>query len=381
MERLVAKYAAKLEAAGLTPPGAALVAGLDADLVWNRTDPACAELEKLFAGLNINALILAPLNEPYQTMVSALAAEGAEAIHPRDSETRTMLHDLPIVRSLTAAELLPALKRRKGAIVPGHGVVAWGTVGPEQAFVHASSIAFACFVKFLDDALQGGGRGSGKSAAALVRDHLPELPEEPPALMCAPFSSAADCLAAVSEAGRWTVDYRLVDSFFGNVSCFHDGVLYISQTAAPLDELEGCVDACPLDGSSCAGITASSELTAHREIVTRGEVRTILHGHPRFAVVMSMQCDRADCPDRERCHTRCPHARRVAGVPIVPGEVGTGPYGLCHTLPPAVAGERGALVYGHGFFAVGREDFNEPFACLLEVERECRRLCLEALGG
>jgi hypothetical protein len=35
-------------------------------------------------------------------------------------------------------------------------------------------------------------------------------------------------------------------------------------------------------------------------------------------------------------------------------------------------GRRGVIVYGHGLFAVGREDFRESFATLLSVENFCR---------
>ncbi len=55
--------------------------------------------------------------------------------------------------------------------------------------------------------------------------------------------------------------------------------------------------------------------------------------------------------------------------------MGTGPYGLCNTLPQALnaeGGRRGAIVYGHGLFATGRQDFRQAFATLLEVERFCR---------
>jgi ribulose-5-phosphate 4-epimerase/fuculose-1-phosphate aldolase len=174
------------------------------------------------------------------------------------------------------------------------------------------------------------------------------------------------------EAGRYTVEYRLVDSFFGNISYLLDDVLYISQTGSSLDELEACIDPCPLDGSSCAAITASSEFTAHREIVTTTGMRAVLHGHPKFAAILSMDCRKQDCEHAGRCHTSCPEKRFVEDVPIVPGEVGTGRFGLCNTLPPAMAGHRGVIVYGHGLFTVGRHDFTDAFTHLLDIERMCR---------
>jgi ribulose-5-phosphate 4-epimerase/fuculose-1-phosphate aldolase len=149
--------------------------------------------------------------------------------------------------------------------------------------------------------------------------------------------------------------------------------VYISQTGSSLDKLAGCIDPCPLDDTSCAGITASSELVAHTDIYLRSESQTILHGHPPFAVILSMDCEVPDCPNRGQCHTRCSHARFIQDIAIVPGEVGTGPTGLCHTLPPAITGRRGAIVWGHGLFTAGDTDFNEPFRNLLEIEQMCRQ--------
>ena len=63
------------------------------------------------------------------------------------------------------------------------------------------------------------------------------------------------------EAGHQTVAYRLVDSYFGNISCRLGDTVYISQTGSSLDALAGCIDPCPLDDSSCAGITAWREIS------------------------------------------------------------------------------------------------------------------------
>ena len=43
-------------------------------------------------------------------------------------------------------------------------------------------------------------------------------------------------------------------------------------------------------------------------------------------------------------------------------------------------GRRGVIVYGHGLFTVGRTDFNEAFANLLDIERSCRQSYFESVG-
>jgi ribulose-5-phosphate 4-epimerase/fuculose-1-phosphate aldolase len=378
MERLVRKYADKLVAQGLCEPGAPLVGGLDADLFWNRQDERCETLEEVVNGLNINSILFARPAEPYFSLLNTIAGAVADAIYPEDCETRTFLHDIPVSQEFSASTITAALKKRKSVFIPDRGIVTFGTVSPEQAFVTFSSVCFAGFVKFFADYLENAKQGHGveeekKTFSAAIdayRGYLDRLDPEP-SLAAGPFTRKEAVIEAMIEAGKLTVDYRMVDSYFGNISYRFGDTVYISQTASSLDELAGCIDAVPLDGSSCAGITASSEYTAHRDILTETDNKAILHGHPKFTVVMSMLCEKEACTGRETCHLKCSEKRFVGDIPIVPGEVGTGPHGLWRTLPPAIQGNRGALVYGHGLFTVGRVDFTDAFRNMLEIERMC----------
>jgi len=397
----LAKYAAKLAQAGLCAPGEPLLAALDDELCFSHAhDPRQPLAEAVIHGLGASALLLAEPIEVCQATMNAMArqalANGERAIIPGDCETRTFLHDLPIVDILVPDAVIDALTRRKGCIILHEGralMAASGSVSPEQTFVTASSLAFACFAAYfarhLADARAGllteERRGEFANVRALLEADLARLPDEPPTLLPGPFADADQARAAMVQAGRAVVDFALVDSSFGNLSCRQqtpDGeLLLISQTGSALDELSGLIDPCRMDETSCVGLTASSEYPAHKAIYDGGPAKTILHGHPRFAVVLSMDCDRPDCPGRGNCHRVCDTPRAVAHaasglfIPIVPGEVGAGPFGLCNTLPPALNGQggrRGAIVYGHGLFATGREDFRDAFATLLEVEHFCR---------
>jgi len=384
MEQLIRKYVDKLVRSGLAEGGAPLMGARDAELFWNREDKARPLLEEVFAGLHISALLFASPAEPYRTAVEFLARTAPKGIiEPQDTETRTFLHDLPVVAAFDSRGIIRALKNRKCAIIPGRGIVTSGTVSPEQAFVTYSSACFACFVKFFADYLRdsraGGASPEQQKAFQQAARHLAPPARLDFSLLTGPFRDEAAVLTAMEEAGKATVDFRLVDSYFGNLSCLFNETLYISQTGSSLDELRGCIDPLPLDGSSCVGITASSELSAHRAIVAQGAHRTILHGHPKFSVILSLACEEPTCELRGQCHLRCPRPRRAAGVPIVPGEVGTGPYGLCHTVPPPLAGHRGVIVYGHGVFTVGRTDFNDAFAALVEIENACREAYFASL--
>lgn len=371
-------YISRLLGNGLVDEGHALLGLADADVEWSAPDhPDRSALSALFDHLPINALIFARPSEPFRSILDYLAKTSIGPITPNDCETRTFLHDLPVAKTLTADALVPLLRLRKCAIVENHGIVACGAVSLEQPLVTISSACFAGFVKFFSDMLAA--RTSGTVCpdqqavfdAAMTRMPLP-FEATPHSLAHGPFDTEADVRAAICAAGSRVVELGLVDSSFGNISYLANDILYISQTGAFLDDLSDCIDPVPLDGSSCAGITASSELSAHLAILRQTGCRAILHGHPKFSVIMSMQCDRPDCQARGNCHRCCPYDRRVCDVPVVSGEVGTGPHGLCRTVPPALSGRSGVIVYGHGVFTTGETDFNPALDNLIDIERRCR---------
>jgi len=384
VKELVDKYTRKMISAGLADHP--LICGLDDELCWNRDDEAIPELQTVLQGMNINSLICAEPAEPYRSILAFLAARHPDTIHPEDCETRTFLHDLPVVQDFSGSSILPRLRKRKSVIISGSDrlrIVTYGTVSPEQAFVTYSSVCFSAFVlffsQFLRDLRTGGMTKRQRETFEGVLPLVERPPEMVPKLVKGPFTAERDVIDAIIEAGRKTVDYHLVDSYFGNISYRLDDTVYISQTGSSLDELAGCIDPCPLDGSSSAGITASSELTAHNEIYLRTDRLAILHGHPKFAVILSMDCDVKACPQKGRCHISCSHERSIGDIPIVPGEVGTGPTGLCNTLPPAITDTRGVIVWGHGLFTTGTFDFNEAFRNMLEIEEMCRNQYFEQI--
>jgi len=386
MKDLMDKYVSKLEQAELAEPGQALLGFLDADLVWNREDSQTKILEGIFERININSLLFSPPREPYGSIISYLCRTNEGRILPEDCETRTFIHDIPVVPQLDTETLTQALKTRKAVIVQDRGIAAYGWVSPEQAYILYSSVCFACFVKFFSDYLQDCKNGSvapdQRDVLHNALSYLGPLPEEPEVeLERGPFRDKAQMIRAMDQAGKMVVGYKLVDSFFGNISYLYGDTLYISQTSSSLDELIGHIDPCPLDNSSCAGITASSELPAHRDILRKTGHLAVLHGHPKFSVIMSMDCDkRGDCDKEGECFRRCPEQRDVRGYPVVPGEVGTGPFGLCRTVPPAIEEDKGVIVYGHGVFNTGVRDFNQALQDMLDVERTCREEYLSRIG-
>ncbi len=384
MERLIDRYEKKLIEQGLVDKDTALLGELDTLISWTRENESTPVLEEVFGGLNILSLLYAPPAEPYRTIIDYLARRAEGPIALKDNETRTFLHDIPVIREFGAAPALHALKRRKAAIVAGGGIVTAGTVSPEQTFVNFSSVCFSCFVKFFTDCLCDAAAGrmhpGQREAFDRVLKYLPPFPDVDLELMRAPFGSEEEVFAAVSQAGSPVVKFGFVDSVMGNISFRYKDTLYISQTGSFLDGLDGHIDACPLDNSTCAGITASSELPTHLTIVRNTAKRAVLHGHPKFAVIMSMFCEKEGCSAGGDCNVCCPERRCVGDIPIVTGETGAGKNALCNTVPAAVADHRGVIVYGHGVFTAGEDDFNTPFRNLIDIERMCREEYFAKLG-
>jgi ribulose-5-phosphate 4-epimerase/fuculose-1-phosphate aldolase len=329
--------------------------------------------------MNINSLLYAEPAEPYRSVLAYLSTSGRGCLVPTDCETRTFLHDIPIIPELSADTISSVLSRRKAAIVGTGGIVSYGTVSPEQAFVSFSSVCFSTFVKFFTDVmchledLRAGKvpRDPGlidayRKISGMVRTAFPNchaIPSSPP-------KNENEVYDQVITTGKELVERQLVDSYFGNISYTFGNTIYISQTGSSMDELETCIDAVPLDGTSSSGITASSELSAHIGIHRKTGRRAILHGHPKFTVIMSMSCRKEGC-DLSTCYRSCKEKREVSGVPVVSGEIGTGPTGLVRTVPEAMTGSGAVIVYGHGIFCVSQDSFRPAFELMQSLEETC----------
>ena len=353
---------------------------LDDRVMASREDEWLPVFSRVFVGLNITALLLARPPLAVADALVAAAGPDVDRIVPKDSETKTFHHDFPFLRREDwqdrsaedlAARFTRCLRERKALIVEGLGLIGSGSVTVEQAYIAYSTVFHASFLKFGLDILE---RGFRNDLERQVFDVMRRNWDHPAAAVAmtmseGPYGSENDILEEMCRAGRATVENGLVDSFFGNISYFDGKTIYISQTASSLDELEGHIDPVPLDGSSTAGLSASSELPAHRAIYRSTDARAILHGHPKFSVILSMFCETKDC-DIEDCGKDCRRKRSVCGIPVVSGELGAG--GIATTVPPAIHESGSCIVYGHGVFATGSTGFREAFTKLLDDENLCR---------
>ncbi len=363
---------------------------LDDTVAANQRDEWLPVFSDVFKGLNVTALLFAKLTLPFADLLVERADPKADRLVPNDSETRVFLHDIPFIRraewidrpkSELAGMIVRCLKERKAVVIQGLGVVSSGGVTVEQAYIGFSTIFHTTFVKYLLDLLNVGFRLPGE------QDSFAEFRktwQRPPDLSGLEFAQGlleksgggrGQCAERemiydeICRVGRYTVEKGYVDSFFGNISYFDGRTIYISQTTSSLDELEGHIDPVPMDGSSTAGLSASSELPAHRGIYLATDYHSVLHGHPKFSVILSMYCAEEDCRI-EDCNRFCNRSRSVCGAPIVAGETGAG--GLANSVPRAIKDKGVCIVFGHGIFAAGEQDFQQAFMRMVQVEDNCR---------
>lgn len=376
MREQAEKFLAKMLRDRSAEPGRIGIAAADDAVV----EAGAADLSGLAAGVLsrlpfLGAVAAAP-SLPFADFLVRRAPADASRLSPLDTETRTFLHDIPFLRrgetgGDPGAAAAALLGKRKGAILEGVGIVAAGPATLEQAYVNWSCVFHATYVQYLLEVLRHGFLLPGEEEAFLRfrRERLPPLTADGLSFRPGPLEEPGEIRDEMCAVGRCVVERGLVDSSFGNISYRAGGTIHISQTGAPLDELPGCIDPVPEDGGSTAGITASSELPAHRGIYEATGVRAILHGHPKFAVAMSMLCEEKGCPV-EDCRKDCPRVRMMGGAPVVAGEIGAG--GLAARVAPVIGASGRAVVYGHGVFTTGRAGFGEAFRAMAEVESLCR---------
>lgn len=372
-----------IDGSTIAVPGSGIIS-----YTWNREDPLTGLLTKVGEHLGRRAILYSQPAEPYRAMLLHLtnALAAGDVIHPQDFETRIFLKDLPILKDLTVSGLLVALKDRRCVIIPGGGVIATAKRDMETAFVIYSAACFAVFVKFFSDLLRqrhdSGVSRQGRVVLETIKCRLDPVPPVAASrnLSSGPWEDETAIRAAMAAAGKRTVADRLVDANFGNISYRRGEDLFITRKGSALDALAERIIRVPLAGPADTDAIASTELPAHRLIALTTPYRAVLHGHPKFAVIMSMACGEENCPDKGGCHRFCPRDRWIRDIPVVSGEAGAGPFGLCNTVPKAVRNCGAAIVYGHGVFAAGTQDFREAFERLSQVEKTCKRLFFEAIG-
>lgn len=170
----------------------------------------------------------------------------------------------------------------------------------------------------------------------------------------------------ISKYGRKLVEHGLVESNFGNISIRAGDRMLITRTGAALDEItSNSVVEIDIQETSSLDIIASSEAVVHREIYRQTSSLAIIHAHSTYAVVESLLAGpkgRVSPIDSEGQYF-------LGEIPVVGGGIGS--HELARNLANAFSRHRGAIVYSHGTFAVGRT-LGDAYIVTTQLEHSCK---------
>lgn len=170
----------------------------------------------------------------------------------------------------------------------------------------------------------------------------------------------------IAKYGRKLIEHGLVESNFGNISIRAGDKMLITRSGAALDEVtENSVVEVDIQDTSSMDIIASSETVVHREIYRRTSALAVIHAHCRYSVVESLLTGPAGVilpVDSEGQYF-------LGNIPVVGGGIGSRE--LAENLANALSRSRGAVVYSHGTFAIGRT-LGDAYIVTTQLEHSCK---------
>lgn len=328
----------------------------------------------IFENSEIEIILNIKLKEPFHS-ITEYFAHNFNYIDPNDSESRMFLKKILVAKSDDEQILLELFNQTNVIILPDYSLLVKSHKNIQEAGMFVSTACFAMYVKFMLEFTQN---QNLKHYITFVVNAVNDYKKQLLNFVDRPTQHISDINNAIIEAGKFTVKAGLVDSFFGNISYKSNQDIYITKTTSHLDKLEGQITICNNDNYDECKKIASSELPAHKLIYEKNNVKAIIHGHPKFAVIMSMICNENNCKNKDNCYTKCTTKRTIQNTPIVSGEVGDGKYGLYRTVPDNIS-KGSVIVFGHGVFASGKDNFNEAFENLLTTEISCINIFIELI--
>ena len=297
------------------------------------------------------------LAEPYSTISNYFLEMRYEEIIPVDSESGLFLPRIPISLRTGMDDLVNIIDK-DGAVIPSDGHIITGSSDkPEFPFTLFSIACFSLFVKFFHTILS-----RKRSGDITVRDYdyldLVKAYEYKyiPAPGKEQVENKKNIPLMIISAGRSMVSGKLVDSIFGNISLREGEDIYISKSGSFLDELNDQIIKTPLTGSVKSALQPSSELEVHRNIYKATDKNTIIHGHPLFTVILSLDCRTKD-------------SSLIGEIPVVSEESGPG---LEYSVPEMIRRNGNVVAKGHGIFCSGNNNFDKPLNRMAEIESYCR---------
>jgi L-fuculose-phosphate aldolase len=169
----------------------------------------------------------------------------------------------------------------------------------------------------------------------------------------------------VAKFGRKLVEHGLVESHFGNISVRVGSKMLITKSGSPLDEISGkSVVEVDIDKPSSLDNIASSEVAVHRAIYKHTPALAVIHAHPPFAVIESLLAE-----EDKIVPINIEGQYFLHDIPVVRGIAGTPE--LAKSTSDALKDHKGAIVFGHGTFAVGGA-LEEAYFITAQIEHSCK---------
>lgn len=172
----------------------------------------------------------------------------------------------------------------------------------------------------------------------------------------------------IAKYGRKLVEHGLVESNFGNISIRAGDRMIITRSGAALDEItEDSVVEVGIEETSSLDLIASSETVVHREVYRQTSALAIIHAHCPYAVVESLIAKKAG---RDSILPADSEGQYFLGqVPVVMGGIGSRE--LAKNMAVALTEHRGAVIYSHGTFAIGKT-LSEAYVVTTQLEHSCK---------
>jgi L-fuculose-phosphate aldolase len=170
----------------------------------------------------------------------------------------------------------------------------------------------------------------------------------------------------MAKYGRKLVEHGLVESNFGNISVRAGDRMLITRSGTALDEISGDnVVEVDIRDTSSLDIIASSETVVHRAIYEKTSALAIIHAHCPYSVVESLLAG----PGGAIVPVDSEGQYFLGNIPVVCGGIGS--LELATNLAGALSGHRGAVVFSHGTFAIGKT-LGEAYIVTTQLEHSCR---------
>lgn len=172
----------------------------------------------------------------------------------------------------------------------------------------------------------------------------------------------------IAKYGRKLVEHGLVESNFGNISVRAGDKMLITRSGRALDELcEDSVVEVEINEPSSLDLIASSESGVHRKIYRQTSGLAIIHAHCPYSVVESLKAKKVGRAfilpmDSEGQYF-------LEKIPVVTGGIGS--LELAYATAQALLEYKGAVVYSHGTFALGKT-LSEAYIVTTQLEHSCK---------